>query len=197
MSNAEQPPLKVGEYTLNTQPGADIGNTYSLNGGRWRLVQVNSLAISAAGGKCVTRIYGTSSQASYPNGPSGQPIWKVAECVAAANLDFTGGIPIVGAINSLLASTVNSLSQGTISSLTLISALSYLLVQTQGPGVVAAGNTTIVAPAVFTTATANAGVQSVDTTTAGYGAVYGQALNTAAASAAGVPIACILKLADG
>lgn len=169
MSNAYLPPLKVGDSSTNTQESGDLGKSYSLQGNGYIFAKINSLAVSAAGGKIMVRTY-----------LLGVPTGQVAECTALNSYDVAGVIPLAGAITSTTA-----LAAGT-----------YLLLQRTGPAI-ALLNSTIVTPAVFGSTTTSGVGASIDSTVYAPGAILGRATNTVAATlAGGQPMTCILTLSD-
>lgn len=159
--------LKPGEYSTNSALQADLGKTVVLNGCEYRLCKTQA-AITTAGGYAVVTSY-----------TAGVPTWSVSPSTTLNSVDCVGGVPIaattfVGYIDSTITVPISA----------------YLLVQYYGPGKVLAANTTIVAGAVFG-ASSLGYASSIDSAVYAPGAVRGRMTNTAAASAAAVPLTCI------
>lgn len=165
--------MPVGEYTTSTTLSGDLLNTYRLDTGVFRWVKA-SAAITNAGGKIVTLVFS-----------SGAPTGAVAETTTASDNDVAGVIPIGS----------SSTRGGAITATTTLAADSYFLVQLSGYTRVQAGNTTVVAGGALVTATTTGTVQSMATgveAAAAVQAFVGYATNTAAATAAGQLITCVL-----
>lgn len=170
MSNAFPASLALGDFTLNTQEAGDLGNTYSVKNQLLQLLQVNSLAISKAGGKVLQRVY-----------VAGVPTGQVIECVTANSYDIAGVIPVAGNLGTTTA----------------LSPLTYFLAVVRGPAVVQC-NTTAVGPAcLFSASGTTGGAQSIDSTVGLIGAIIGQITATAVATAANNTLTCIVEIVDG
>lgn len=169
------PPMKAGEYTTSTAQSGDLLNTYRLEAGVFRWV-TNTAAITNAGGKVVTLSF-----------TSGAPTGAVVETTTASDNDVAGVIPIG-----------TSGQGGAILATTTLPANSYFLVQLNGAARVQAANTTVVAGAALVTTTTAGMVASMATgveAAAAVQAYIGYATNTAAATAAGQLITCVLTRA--
>ena len=170
--------LKPGEYSTNTQHQVDLGLTTNIGGCDFRMCQVNSVAIAAAGGSIVDRLFSL-----------GVPTNKITLTVTAGSLNVAGGIPIA---NSAAIGFAVSGGPLAISSATTIPASAFLLVQFTGPGTVAA-NVTIVSPAAFA-ASATSAATSVDTSTGSLFGYLGRVTNTAVNTVAAAATTCIWSL---
>lgn len=171
-------PLKPGEYSTNSQHGVDVGLTTNIAGGDYRMYQVNTVAIAAAAGGVVQKLYS-----------SGVPTGKIQACATANSYDVAGGIPQASAVPGFAAVG----GPNSISSTTTVPAGAYLLIQYAGPGVVQV-NTTIVAPAIFASSATSLVAASVDSTTGAFGGISGRVTNTAVATVAATPTTCIWGL---
>jgi hypothetical protein len=166
------PPMKVGEYTTGTTQSADLLNTYRLEAGVFRWVKAGA-AISNAGGKAV--VFSLTN---------GVPTGAVVETTTANDYKVAGVIPIG-----------TSGRGGSIALTTTLAADSYFLIQLNGASQVQAANTTCTAGQALITTTTSGAVGSLSTTIDGANAVLGYlgyATNTAAATAAGQLITCVL-----
>ena len=171
-------PLKPGEFTTNSSAAADIGLTTNIGGADFRMCQVNSVALTNAGGLIVQRAY-----------TAGIPSGKIFADVTAGSLDVAGGVPIATSVNIGFA-YLNS--PNAITATVTIPASAWLLVQFTGPGQVQA-NTTLVTPAAFAVSSLSAAT-SVDTATGLIFGYVGRVTNTAVATVANGAVTCIWSL---
>jgi len=168
-----QPPMKAGEYTTGTTETADLKKTYRLPSGVYRWV-TNDSAITNAGGKLLSHVF-----------TAGAITGHVIECATASDYDIAGVIPIG-----------TSGQGGAIALTTTLAAGSYFLAQVNGSAQVQAANTTVTLGAPLISTTTSGGVGSLVTTVDAAAALLGYigyATNTAAATAAGQLITCVLS----
>lgn len=171
-------PLKPGEFSTNTQHQVDLGLTTNIYGCDFRMCQVNTVAITLAGGQAVDRLF-----------TAGVPTGKVTPTVTAASLNVAGGIPVA---NSSFQGFAIPGGPNAITNTVTVPASAFLLIQFTGIGQVQA-NTTLVTPAAFaissiTTAT------SVDTSTGPLFGYVGRVTNTAVATVSAGLVTCIWSL---
>ncbi len=167
-----QPPMPVGEYTTSATETGDLGKTYRLNTGVFRWV-TNDSAITNAGGKLLSHVF-----------TAGAITGHVIECATASDYDLAGVVTIG-----------TSGKGGAILLTTTLAANSYFLAQVNGSARVQAANTTATLGAPLISTSTSGGVASLVTTVDAAAAALGYlgyATNTAAATAAGQLITCVL-----